>query len=254
MPEQNAGCSEHELKILKALMFGKISAANFNERFENDAVRISLLSKKWIGFDGSWYCLTINGRAAIPKEQVGGIKPQTISASTHATIKLDRKPLTIDQVLVASPALKTKSKTLQVLEFIEANPNCNGGFIGDSLNIERPINFIKAYIDKKQVLVIGNSGRGTRPQYRLADGLKLKDFYFYKKRISSESKITQKADPKPVIKEVQQEIPEVKFEYENDEALITYDNLNRISIDGHQLTAKKTSALLKFVHELGLVN
>lgn len=253
MAEQDAILCENELKILKALMFGKISAANFYARFESHAVRISLLSKKWIGFDGSWYFLTINGRAAIPKEQVGGIKPETISAITHATIKSDSKPLVIDQLLVTNEKEQNKSKTLKVLEFIEAHPNCSGGFIYEQIGVLSPSNFIKPYVDKGQVVVTGNTGRGARPQYRLADGLTVKDFY--KKSIPTTPKITQKAEPaKPVIEEVKQDDSDINFEYENEKTVISYDSFKRLSIDGYELTPKQTSELLIFVHELGLVN
>jgi hypothetical protein len=255
--------NDAELRILQALICGKIRTDVFNDRFNlfGHAVSAGLIAKKLISFDGSYYQLTINGREAIPKETTKAAKVETMRVSDieSSLVKYEIKPFSRPK------PVNKKPKTLQVLEFIEANPNCNGGFIGDSLGIERPINFIKSYIDKEQVVVTGKTGRGCRPQYRLAKDITVKSIY--KKGFVKETLPAEKEPAAPIKNEVaEQEIanhfvdikkmvePSLDKNADDEyETVIAYDSWKRLSIDGYELTQKQTSELLIFVHELGLV-
>lgn len=268
-----------ELKILTALVSGRLSAAIVNTRFESNQTEVAnLLLKKLIRFDGSYYAIALDGRSAIRKGAT--------VISTPATIGLKDAKAMIEKTEISEPLVSEKtiekSHVLRALEYIEAHPNCKSTDLTKA-GIKQGTTLIRKFILVGQVLVIGKTGMGHRPAYRLADGLTAQDIYRgqadkvlalqekkYKGSIF-EARAVQKeinelreasvdvnanslaASLKMDAEDIENDIKDARFDIQDIEPVIAYDSHKRLAIDEMVLTQKQTTELLAFVQELGLV-
>lgn len=249
--------TDKDLKILKALMFGKVAADDIYARFVvTHADLSSLITSNLIAFDGSYYRLTVYGREKIPKQTIQSNKPATL---TLKQIESSFTKYEVPEFKGEKNVSETKKLMLGILEYIEQNPNCEGSDLTKA-------GFIKAsarlapYIAKGGILVKGKRGSGHKPKYCLAEGMTANDVYT--KSAAEINKMQAKSvNEIKVYPELSQPIigrteivKHTQIENDDEETVIAYDSHKRLSIDSIELTPKQTSELLIFIHDLGLVN
>jgi hypothetical protein len=184
-------------QMLQALRSGNLSTEQIGERWgrysdASDLVRMGYA--EWINAE---FRITDLGRANCPSRRPAKQAPQSIDAPIKKpaleTIKLtsaiDIEALTkLTSPIFAQPiemikgvdmstknitTEKPKSRTLLVLEYIEAHPGCTGAEINDL--VSGAYSYIKHHIEKNKVICL-KIKRGSAT-YRLADGYTADSIY-----------------------------------------------------------------------------
>lgn len=284
---------ESQIKILRALRLKRIAAADMFETFpDGHAIRMRLMEAGFIAFDGDHFQITLKGREVCPNQDLSvAIKPERIPMSQagelfRRTPKWQQKEVELNKVelqrvehkeidVTENKASEPKPRALQVLEFIENNPNCTSKQLNDAMDFDSPNSYIRHHIKNKKV--IQQQTMGKKFTYKLADGLTANDVYG--DGVKNKGKKDKQVDSAPVTVETigkVLDIPQlinpakaaedtpVVFEYEDEPETnvgkgfrisYTSDDCLIVSDDDmdFELDPQKTKQLIQFVEKVRMI-
>ena len=284
---------ERQIKILRALRLKRIAAADMFETFPNgQAIRMRLMEAGLISFDGDYFQITLKGREVCPNEDLSAaIKPERIPMSQagelfRKTPKWQQKQVELNKVelqrvehkeidVTENKASEIKPRALQVLEFIENNPNCTSKQLNDAVDFDSPNSYIRHHIKNKKV--IQQQTLGKKFTYVLADGLTATDVYG--QGVKNCGKKDKQVDSAPVTVETigkVLDIPQlieqsenvedtpVVFEYEDEPQTnvgkgfrVSYTSHDCLIVSGDdmdfELNAQQTKQLIHFVEKVRMI-
>ncbi len=186
-----------QAQILQALRAGEIGASEVNERWGSSnmlrLINSGYVSRRKDYEEGAVYKITDLGRKHCPsrnpllnKVNAGKAKPlpaqiarvaPAASVVTVQTMIKQEKERDMKDLLNIPNKENEKPRTLQVLEYIEAHPDCTGAAIVDAFDFINPVSYLKLHIKSKKVIRTEIVGKRRGYTLNLAQGLTAEDIF-----------------------------------------------------------------------------
>jgi len=189
-------------QILQALRAGAIGASEAHARWPSGNISL-LVSRGYviresIDEEGSVLRITELGRKACPSRnplldkvnaQLKFVTPQQLARKQPAESLVTISPIPAERLVTKKPISEKennvtylndptkKARTLQVLEFIEKNPNCITKDIVDHFDFDNPVSYIRKFVSENKVISTSVVGKQHRKAYKLAEGLTAINIY-----------------------------------------------------------------------------